>query len=143
MVIMLIQNNSFPDYDPRRPDTNSEEVNFWRERCCQLERTNAELRSIASDLYERAERETFCREGLEASVNQHKEALIEKVGELGERDRTIKTQTFLLEFAWEDAQNLVSLQGEKDDIISELRGAASDTGGNAATEPNKKRKLSA
>ena len=153
-AIMLVQSEQIV---MSGSDVPPSELDSLRGACRQLQldlqiarSSNDELSNVASAYYERLEDEAHDRSLLESCLDQHKEALIEKTRELSSRDQLIKTQTFLLEFAWEDAQNFATLQAQKDHIISELRGtAAADgaaekaaDGAQTSTVRGKKRKLS-
>lgn len=106
--VMLVQREGAGSL--HRPNAPSVELESLRDLCHQLRISNEELREVASAYHERLEEETHSRRMLEACVDQHKEALIEEGKELDLKEQTIKTQTFLLKFAWEDAQNLAALQ---------------------------------
>lgn len=92
----------------------SQEIQFWRESCGQLEEGIKLARTESDELANLLNEDSIRRELLEKELDQHKSFLQDRILEAEEKDRTINTQNFLLSFAWEDAQ-------EKDHVISQLR----------------------
>lgn len=106
----------------------------------QLERDVKVARMENDELDNLLNEENMKRELLETELDQHKTYLQDRIVEVEEKDRTISTQSFLLNFAWEDAQ-------EKENLICHLRNqlAAQVTesqNDNSATASIKKRRLS-
>lgn len=57
---------------------------------------------------------------LEVELDQHKEAMIEKLKELRERDMTIKTQCFHIVSVYESLQKVMEEKMELNSVIAEL-----------------------
>lgn len=93
---------------------------------------------------DKLDEESLRRETLEMEVNQHKEALSEKLGEIRDRDQTIETQNCLLSYSWSDSQNMAVAQRQKDKLIELLRNQVQDLlveEGRQNSQATKKRKL--
>ena len=134
------------------PHCNPQDISYLQERAHQLENSlreqqmrNGELEQLLAGCREQLEEESFKSGVLELDLNQHKEALLEKVKELRERDETIDTQNCLLGFAWAETQKLASAQRDRDQTILALKSHIEDISLNVEawgeTGTSKKRRL--
>ncbi|KAI5465175.1 hypothetical protein BGZ63DRAFT_402065 [Mariannaea sp. PMI_226] len=119
---------SDPSFQQKGYPANTEELNRLVRRCDLLEAdlvevqtSRNELGTLASRYAEQLDEETVNRGVLELALDQSKEALKIKIGELeeaskeiGEKNQVIETQNFLLKHAWEHNQTLVTTYRERE-----------------------------